>query len=76
MNDPFKEQKIEEHQIINRELSVEEIIEQASREIKKKCHTQRAQNIVSSILLPDDMKRRMKVIERINKKRGMQIIQK
>ena len=73
---PFKEQTYtpEDINIINRELTTEEVIGKIRNEIEKISKTKREINTTENLILTDDMKRRMKVIERINKKKGLNVI--
>ena len=73
---PFKEQTYtpEDINIINRELTTEEVIGKIRNEIEKISKTKREINTTENLILTDDMKRRMKVIERIHKKKGLNVI--
>ena len=74
--DPFTQQTYtpEDIAIVNRELTTEEIIEKVRNEIQKVSKNKREINTTENLILTDDMKRRMKVIERINKRTGLKII--
>lgn len=67
---PFKEPEYtpEDINVINKEPSVEELINQ---EVKNLVKTKRDQNVLANIMLSDDQRRRMKTLERIKNKKGI-----